>query len=394
MSAALAVGLVAEDDLAAAWTTAHLLGLTWNAEWEMVILDRHPEGPCASTLQSWPAKLPSTRYVALPAPSECSLSALARESDAEMVCMVAAGALVLPRTLQNVVDALAVDTGFDGFIEAVPNGDPRDGLVVRAVTGTSPSPESVLVAARRDGRMATATCTDRPARSSRGWRNRAGLPSNPFDCFDAIFCLSLDSTPDRWKNQQRAYQRLGILDRVERFAAVPTPENTHRGTAMSWRSMIAEADRRGHDTLLVFEDDAVFLDHAVLVLDTAVRDLAAVPWDLCYLGAAVWGKKFPLLPGSSTLQACGPVTCTHALAVHRRAFARILSDIPPNGPPFDRWLHEQLAIDQYLARAVAAQIFSAVIVTPRIATQPVLMEYDDSDRELAERYVRPLPNAL
>ena len=84
---------------------------------------------------------------------------------------------------------------------------------------------------------------------------------------------------------------------------------------------------------------------------------------------------------------CGPVTCTHAVAVHRRAFDRILADIPSGGEEFDQWLSEWLACDQYLFRRIADGTFRAVITSPRLATQPPLLYYDNADRELARRYV-------
>ncbi len=43
---------------------------------------------------------------------------------------------------------------------------------------------------------------------------------NPFDYFDKIFCINLDSRPDRWKQVQKEFDKVGILDRVERFSAL------------------------------------------------------------------------------------------------------------------------------------------------------------------------------
>ena len=185
---------------------------------------------------------------------------------------------------------------------------------------------------------------------------------------------------------------LDIGWRVERFPAVATPENHHRGCTLSWRAMIAEADRRGYEHVLVLEDDAVFLDDTLDVLAGATTELADQEWDLCFLGACVHGQEFPPAAGCRWLQTCGLVTCTHALAVHRRAYARILADLPDPALPggdeaMDKWLDQWSAIDQYLGRGLADGTFRGLITTPRVATQPALRTFADADLALADRYV-------
>lgn len=213
------------------------------------------------------------------------------------------------------------------------------------------------------------------------------VEGSPFAFFDAIFCLNLDSQTDRWREATRRYRTLGIAGRVERFPAAPTPDNHHRGCTLSWRRMVAESARRDCESFLGFEDDAIFLDDTLAVVGAAVADLAGQEWDLFYLGAAVWSQVFPFVEGSAALQECKRVTCTHAVAVHRRAYARILADIPVGEAEFDVWLAEWLAIDQYLSRRIADGTFRALITAPRVATQPLLLNYDDADRALADRYV-------
>jgi hypothetical protein len=215
----------------------------------------------------------------------------------------------------------------------------------------------------------------------------AGEAASPFSFFDGIFCLNLDSETARWAEASRRHEQLGIGWQVERFPAVATPENHYRGNAMSFRRMIIEAQRRGYEHVLVLEDDAVFLDSAVAVMQAARAELANLTWDLCFLGACVWAQTFPYLDGSDVLQECGPVSCKHAVAVHRRAYDRILADIPAPGEEFERWISARIASDQYLSRCIKDGTFRAVITSPRIASQPVLLRHRDGDRELAERYV-------
>jgi hypothetical protein len=217
--------------------------------------------------------------------------------------------------------------------------------------------------------------------------NAASEAGSPLSFFDGIFCLNLDSDTARWARARRRHEQLGIAWQVERFPAVPTPENHHRGNAMSFRQMVAQAQRRGYQHVLILEDDAVFIDSTAAVMQAAARELPDLSWDVCFLGACVWSQKFPYLDGSAVLQKCGPVTCTHAVALHRDAYDRILADIPAPGAEFDQWLSEWLACDRYLSRRIADGTFRAVITSPRVATQPALLQHDDADHELAARYV-------
>jgi hypothetical protein len=210
--------------------------------------------------------------------------------------------------------------------------------------------------------------------------------TNPLSFFDGIFCLNLDSDVDRWADASHRHEQLEIDWQVERFPAVATPENHHRGNAISFREMVGEARRRDYRHVLVFEDDAVFHDETVSVMRTVADELANLEWDLCFLGACVWSETFPFVLGSSVLQECGPVTCTHAVAVHSRAYDRILADLPAASDGFGQWVSEWLAFDQYLSRRIADGTFRALITSPRVASQPPLLTFDNADRALAERY--------
>jgi hypothetical protein len=278
------------------------------------------------------------------------------DADADVVCCIDSYVLLAPGALA------AMLTFFDAHPESELHGP---GLVAR---GRDAPPD------RRVVRHPAVVSVRRPA-------------INPFSCFDGILCLNLDSATDRWRDAARRHARLGIAERVERFPAVATPDNPHRGIAASFRNMVAEAKRRGWRHVLVLEDDAVFLDDARVVMRSVAAELDDHDWDLCYLGACVWSQQFPQLGDSTVLQACGPVTCTHAIAFHRRAYDRLLSAIPVEAAELDRFLRDYLAIDQYLCGRIANGTYRALITSPRVASQPNLLEFDDGDGALAARYV-------
>lgn len=281
---------------------------------------------------------------------------VARESDAEIVCCVDSHVLVEPGGLASML------RWFDE------HPDCQDRIRGRG-----------LVACRREAWPG--------ARVLAGPAPRTVARPDPFACFDGIFCLNLDSETGRRREAAQRHARLGISSRVERFPGVADAENTHRGIAMAYRRMIDEASRRGWEHVLVLEDDAVFLDETLPVMRTVAAELDDHEWDLCYLGACVWGRAFPALGDSAVLQECGPVTCTHAVSFHRRAYDRLLAEIPTAGPGLDRFMRDEFAIDQYLSRRIADGTYRAIITSPRVASQPNLLEFDDADAALAARYV-------
>lgn len=208
--------------------------------------------------------------------------------------------------------------------------------------------------------------------------------ANPFNFFDAIFCLNLDREPERWARMTERFRILDVGWRVERFPAVEARE----GCTLSHRAMVAEARRRNYENILIFEDDAVFLDQTLAVVGAAVADLSGRRWDFLYLGGCVWSQSFRFVTGSRVLQSPTNMTCTHAIAINHTAYDRLLNEVPAEeGPEFDSFLAEYAAIDQYLARKIAEGTFKAFVTLPRVASQPPLLQGADADLGLRERYI-------
>jgi hypothetical protein len=222
------------------------------------------------------------------------------------------------------------------------------------------------------------------------WRPVSAGPSsgrtNPFDEFDGIFCINLDADRGRWADAQERHRQLGIAGRVERLPAVATPTNHHVGCALSWRELIGQAETRGYTSVLGLEDDAIFLDDSVTVLDAAVTQLDGLVWDLLYLGGALHGGPTEIIPGRPALRRCGYVACTHALAVHRLAFPRILADVPSGRRAMRDWIDRWGGIDQYFASLSETGAVSTVLVSPQIAVQAELLGLPYGEYERADRY--------
>ncbi len=204
--------------------------------------------------------------------------------------------------------------------------------------------------------------------------------ANPFDFFEAIYCINLPQETRRWQEVSARFTRLGIAHRVRRFDAIRTQPNRQAGRALSHRAVVAEAQRQGLEKILVFEDDVLFTADAATGLDTAIQELRGRPWDLLYLGACRWNQEFPLLPGFRRLAQAGAVTCTHAVAYHRSVYDRILREVPGDAGTMEAWLGTHRGIDQYYAVSIAREKY---LLSPAIATQPNIVPMES--REVRER---------
>jgi hypothetical protein len=204
--------------------------------------------------------------------------------------------------------------------------------------------------------------------------------ASPFHYFDAIYCINLDAAVNRWQGMLERFARLGIAHRVRRFSAVETPESHHIGCALSHRHIVERARRQGLANVLVFEDDALFLDDCLLHLGRSVDELRRRFWRVFHLGGHRWGHRFPAAPGCEFLESpCRALTCTQAVAYHADVYDRILADLPPDLDGMRRWIAVHRGIDQYL-RGIEPRY----LTRPAVTSQPPLLPQEAP--ELAGRF--------
>jgi hypothetical protein len=197
---------------------------------------------------------------------------------------------------------------------------------------------------------------------------------NPFWFFDAIYCINLDERTDRWAQMQRRFTRLGIAERVRRFAAVATPDNHHVGCALSHRGVLSQARAQGLRAVLVLEDDAQFLEGTHWCLRRSLAELGTRSWSILYLGGHKWGRKFELAEGCEALEVPVGMTSGHAVAYHEGVYGRILADVPATRDGVVQWCTKARAFDQYLMNA---GIDGMYVTAPVLATQAPIMGQED-----------------
>jgi hypothetical protein len=139
---------------------------------------------------------------------------------------------------------------------------------------------------------------------------------------------------------------LDIAWRVEQQPVTPTPENHHRGCVVSWRNLVDLAEHRGYAHVLGFEGEITLAADQAQSAGETIEGLTGTSWDICLLGPQGEGE--------------GSEPCHHAIAVHRRAFAQVLSDLPSSPWELDAWISEHHTIGRYLQRRMRDGTFRVV----------------------------------
>jgi hypothetical protein len=164
--------------------------------------------------------------------------------------------------------------------------------------------------------------------------------NNPFDFFDEIYCINLEHRPERWKQAQREFDKVGITDRVKRFDAIYDKENPKRGCYESHMGVIRLAHERKLKNVLIFEDDVAFLDcFSEQKFSKSIETLKTKEWGFFYIGG-LEKRIFPRKEYRSLkelglaeydeefdyLMKCFAVGWAHSFAVNSSIFAKIAED--------------------------------------------------------------------
>ena len=193
-----------------------------------------------------------------------------------------------------------------------------------------------------------------------------------FDFFDDIWCIHQPAHPARWPVMQRRFQRIGIAARVRRFPSVPAPADERIGRALSHRRIVQDAAEHALRSVLVVEDETLFLDRIDAVLAGAAAELRGKPWRLLHLGTWRGSDGLPDEPGCAHLRNADSRAGPHAVAYGAAVFSDFLARMPMNFGAMQNFLGEHGSID-----AVLTALAPALVVHPAVATVPFSLPYQD-----------------
>ncbi len=118
------------------------------------------------------------------------------------------------------------------------------------------------------------------------------MPPLGWDFFDKIYCITLDSRPDRMEEAQQQFAAVGLNDRVEFFLVTKDDANPARGIYQSHLRCLTRGLATGARQILVFEDDVVFRGFSEERLGAACRFLQQTgTWDSFFLGCLTSGSR-------------------------------------------------------------------------------------------------------
>jgi glycosyl transferase family 25 len=161
--------------------------------------------------------------------------------------------------------------------------------------------------------------------------------------FDRIYCINLDTRPDRWKYVSAHFRKFGLHKNVERFSAIDIRSNPKYtasekllrdnfsllamcGCLLSHRALIQKARENGLKNVLVLEDDVKFVEDNVRGIPATLDQLSRTPWDIFYLGATYLFKTIRI--SDVLIQVPNGAYATHAIAYNHTIFDEVLETLP------------------------------------------------------------------
>ena len=163
--------------------------------------------------------------------------------------------------------------------------------------------------------------------------------------FEKVYCLNLDTRPDKWELCKQEFKKYNILHLVERFPALAVynshGKTTTQGCTLSHLEIIKKCKQDNISNVLILEDDIEFLNYGLdfkvkqnkkiqcsceEILALGLNQLQNINWDIFYLGYNIKMPEFckKNILSSNLFQSTCQLT-THAIAYNNSVYDIILN---------------------------------------------------------------------
>lgn len=162
-------------------------------------------------------------------------------------------------------------------------------------------------------------------------------PPPVWDFFDKIYCITLESRPDRMEEARNQFDQVGLAGNVEFFITQKDQENPVRGIYQSHMHCLEKGVAAQAEHILIFEDDILFRGFDPRSLREACCYLKQNHrWDGFFLGCISDGSR---PTGNRNIRRIDYRCLTHGYAL-RRPFAERIIREPWRGIPYDGLLKQ------------------------------------------------------
>ena len=184
--------------------------------------------------------------------------------------------------------------------------------------------------------------------------------NNLNEYFSKLYVINLNRRPDRYEEVKVEFDKINA--KVERVEAVdgntlPPTDNKpgNRGLIATNIKILEDAIKNEYDNILIFEDDAVFVDNFNKLFN---EKILALPenWDILYLGGnhILHVPGFELITGDKNFKVTKenyktlnhelsktPCTyCTHAVGINSKIYERVLNALKNGSQPIDNLYYQ------------------------------------------------------
>ena len=177
------------------------------------------------------------------------------------------------------------------------------------------------------------------------------------DHFSKIYCINMDSRPDRYELALEEFKKLNIdVERVSGIDGKIFPNGEFRGKSGAYGLLLThieilkESILNNYDSILILEDDVTFVDNFYDKFDKKISFLPD-DWDLFYIGGNnIFSKgKFNLVTGDKNFiptinnyrtldhEICKTTwtQCVHALVINSKIFKDLINELNKKIFPID-----------------------------------------------------------